>query len=99
MTQTAETKNRLQQEFEEFHAANPRIYHYFRQFAFDAIYNGIRRFSAYAIMQRIRWEIEVNTHGSSYKINNNHIAFYARMFMRDYPEHSDFFQLRVLRAA
>ena len=96
---TCTEKNKLQQAFEEFHATNPKIYHYFQYFALAAINNGIKRFSAYAIMQRIRWELEVDTHGSSYKINNNHIAFYARLFMSEYPQHKDFFETRTQLSA
>ncbi len=91
--------NELQQAFDEFHAENPEVYYYFRRFAFEAIDNGKEKFSAYAIVHRIRWEIEFETNDPSYKINNNHIAFYARLFIQQFPEHADFFELRALRGA
>ena len=98
MPQKTRINNKLNQAFQEFHKSNPEVYQYFRWFAFEAIISGRKRFSAYLIANRIRWETQVVAGDVKFKINNNHIAFYARMFTQEFPEHSDLFELRALRA-
>ena len=45
---------------------------------------------------RRRWSVnaDVTTDHRTYKLNNNHRAFYARWLMRDIPELSGFFSTR-----
>ena len=45
-------------------------------------------------MHRVRWETGIETKGDEYKVNNNYISAYARMFERVYPEHQGFFRKR-----
>ena len=48
-----------------------------------------------AIFERIRWEMDVGGDGvTTFKIGNNYRAFYARAFMKKYPEHDGFFRTR-----
>jgi hypothetical protein len=90
---------RLRAEFERFHAENPYVYSLFERFAFDAIRAGRKRFSAHAVIHRIRWYTQVETKSrDGFKINNNWFPFYARLFMRDHPEHEGFFCLRAAAA-
>jgi hypothetical protein len=35
--------------------------------------------------------------GEPYKINDHYSAYYARLFMRDYPEYDGFFRTRRTR--
>lgn len=89
-----------QREFEEFDRANPNIYHLFRRFAFEAQERGFKHFGAKAIMERVRWEVRMDTTGNSeFKINNNFTAFYARKLMRDYPSMAGFFRTRSVQKA
>lgn len=90
--------NKLRKAFEKFHKAHPEVYQYFRWFASEAIISGRKRFSAYLIANRIRWETQILTGNHKFKINNNHIAFYARMFAQEFPEYSDLFEFRALRS-
>ncbi len=49
---------------------------------------GFKHYSVNAIFERIRWEIDAGGDGiSTFKLNNNYRAFYARRFHRMYPEH------------
>lgn len=83
-----------QEKWWNFHEENPAVWDLFQAFTFEAINAGHKHYSAMAIIQRIRWHTGVETKGSRFKINNNHVAYYARMFHVAYPEHDGFFRLR-----
>lgn len=81
--------------FRAFHEANPRVYELFRQFAEQIIERGHRRYSADAVLHRIRWHTSIETQSDDgLKINDHYSAFYARLYMRDHPEHNTLFALR-----
>lgn len=94
----------LQEQFEAFHRDNPRVWILFRNFSLRALHAGVPRYSADAVLHRLRWHIEVETRGAGVadgqelKINNNHASFYARMFRETYPQHADFFRIRHAQA-
>ncbi len=81
-------------DFEEFDRANPKAWQYFVQFAKQALGAGRLILSASLITERIRWETWITTSADDFKINNNFRAFYARKFMRLYPEHGECFRTR-----
>lgn len=83
-----------QAEFDRWHANNPAIWEYFQRFSFDALRSGHKRISHWLIINRIRWEVFLITTGSDYKISNNMIAFYARLWRKTYPEHAMLFNIK-----
>ena len=84
-----------QRDFEAFHAENPDIWRLFLRFTWEAKQAGRERFSAYTVAERIRWYTSVETRDpTGFKINNNWIPFYARLFHERYPAHAGFFELR-----
>jgi len=90
-------QEQLEAKFREFHEVHPEVYGWFEAFAFELIRNGWKSHSAYTIMGRVRYEAAI--HGletTEYKINNNHIPYYARKFLRDHPQHKGFFVTREL---
>ena len=99
-------KSDLELKFEKFHAENPHIYHLFCRFAMEGAQ--VRdHYSVAAIWERIRWHIDVETRedmenpddpGKPLKLNNNHKAYYVRMFHKDYPRMDGFFRTRELAA-
>lgn len=80
--------------FEQYDAQNPAVWEMFQRFTFAVIRSGHRRFSADSILHRIRWETTVAAKNSRFKVNNNFSADYARKFMRQFPEHNHFFEIR-----
>lgn len=80
--------------FLRFHQQNPHVYRIFEQRAKEMIAAGRSHYSARAIMEVVRWDIHIQTTGEDFKIDNNHVPFYARMFLKSNPEHSDFFRTR-----
>lgn len=81
--------------FEKFHKANPDVWELFLEFAFVAINRG-RKVGARLIGERIRWQklIVIRRTEKKFKLNNNHLPFYARKFVERFPEHAGLFEIR-----
>ena len=82
----------------KFHRQNPKVWEYFVRFTFEVIHRGFKHYSVNGVFERIRWETdEADTDGkSTFKLNNNYRAFFARWFMDTYPEHNGFFRIRFM---
>lgn len=87
----------MQEQVTRFHKQHPEVWDLFVRFTFEMIDRGFKNYSAqHGIFARIRWEIDAGGNGASeFKINNNYSAFYARRFMKAYPEHDGFFRTRI----
>ena len=81
-----------------YHKQHPEVYERFKQIAFDLIYHGHTQYSSDAILHIIRFELNRTRPKKSdqYLINNNHSAYYSRLFGVDYPDHKSFFEKREL---
>lgn len=55
---------------------------------------GMRRYSADAILHRIRWHFQVERGERDFKCNNNWTAALARWYLYRHPDAAGFFQLR-----
>jgi len=91
---TTSRKDEIDRQFAGFHAENPKIWELFVKFTFQVIARNLAHYSADAVVHRIRWFTNIETMGDPFKINNNFVTCYARMFHRTYPEHYGFFELR-----
>jgi len=77
----------IRESFEKFLTEHPKVWDLFVQFTFDRIRIGFKHYSAYAIVERIRWETDqAHTNGEMFKVSNNHRPFFGRKFMDDYPD-------------
>lgn len=85
-------------DFAAFHAANPMLWVKFQQVAIEAIQAGMTHWSADAVMHVVRFQTAVREKGSTFKINNDNIAGYARLFLLHYPQYAGFFELRRSKA-
>ena len=84
--------------FEVWHQQNPEVYRLFKRFAGEGIRAGRKHLGTNMIIERIRWYSAVETTGDIYKINNNFAPYYARMFMKDFPQYDGFFRTRKSKA-
>jgi hypothetical protein len=89
--------------FLAYHAVHPRVYSLFKRFTLEVIDRGFENYSADAIMHRVRWETAITTQpqpgkrlnpDEPFKVNNNYVAHYARMFMAEFPRYDGFFRTR-----
>lgn len=89
-------KEQMAEEAAAFHKAHPEVWTMFVLFTRDRIQRGFKAYSSDAIFHRIRWETAKPTYapGEEFKLNDHHTAFYARRFMRMYPEFAGFFRTR-----
>ena len=80
--------------FQKFDRENPKVWELFKQFAEQVLSTGLTSYSAYALLERIRWRRDVETTGDTFKVNNNFKPFYARKLMDEDPRFVGFFRLR-----
>lgn len=88
----------LREKFELFDAANPEVYTLFVKYAKEVLSKGIKRYSIWAVANRVRWHYLFETErpsGEQFKISNNYLSFYSRKIMRDEPELNRFFQVKA----
>jgi hypothetical protein len=91
------TSASLKQKWWAWHKQNPHIYALFKRFTLEAIRQGHKRLSGWLIVNRIRWETVVVTSGDDFKIPNDFIAFYSRLFMHEHPDYQGFFRTRPMK--
>ena len=53
--------------------------------------------SHWLIINRIRWEVFIVTTGKDFKISNDMIAFYARLWRKQYPEYKELFKIKRMQ--
>lgn len=88
----------LKRKWWDWHKKNPHVWELFVVYTFQVINTGRKNYSVNAIFERIRWHTDIETQGDSFKISNNHRAYYARYFHHCYPEHDGFFRTSTLRS-
>lgn len=81
-------------DFWAWHKANPGVWDYFERFSLEAVSRGRKHISHWLIINRIRWEVNIMTTGEEFKISNDYIAFYARLWRARYPQHKDLFNIK-----
>lgn len=80
-----------------WHRSNPHVYHLFKRFTFEALGKGHEHLGAWLVINRIRWETNIETTGDDFKISNDYIAYYARLFMAEFPEHEGLFRTKTMK--
>ena len=85
----------IQERAEAFDKANPHVYQEFRRLAFMLYNRGHRRFGAKLIIEQMRWTWMMQTDDASgFKLNNTHVAYFARKLMANEPELANVFETR-----
>ena len=83
--------------FFAFHSANPHILRTIIQEALCMKFaGGDKRGSVKRIVESLRWNpaFRTDTQGGEYKLNNTHVAYYARLAMDIEPRLRGFFETR-----
>lgn len=83
--------------FFEWLAENQSIYRGFVLIAREGHRRGLRKWSAKAIFEVLRWQTATREVDSKFKLNNNHTSKLARLAMKQFPELSGVFAIRELR--
>jgi len=82
--------------FWEYHFEHPKIWELFEKYALRAIRRNYTKLSGWLIINKIRWEEEVEG-GRPFKISNGVIGFYTRLFRYVYPEYARFFKMKPMK--
>ena len=81
--------------FDRWLAENRHIYRKFVALALQAKDRGMEHWSARAVIQVMRWRMQIRERGDAqFKINNNYTPGLARLAMQQYPQLEGFFRCR-----
>lgn len=81
--------------FEQFHQDNPLVYLTLCRLARAWVRStGRRKLGINSLVERVRWEIAINTNDPDFKINNNYAPYYARLIMTAESDLDGLFELR-----
>lgn len=85
----------LKDAFTKYEEKNPHVYEAFKKNALELAKAGVRKTSAWLIINKMRWDsmVSVNTE-LDYKIPNDFIGIYARRFMSEHPEYGSLFSVK-----
>lgn len=81
--------------FVDAYIANPGVWRAFEALTLDVIRRG-RRAGSKAIIERVRWDVEVEA-GDVWKVNNNWAPYYGRVFEIKHPRHAGYFKKREIK--
>tara|TARA_Y100000310_G_scaffold324502_1_gene386414 strand:+ start:262 stop:612 length:351 start_codon:yes stop_codon:yes gene_type:complete len=94
------TRSQLEEKFWDYHISHPEVYEMLVRFAKEwRDRRGSHSIGGMKMLwERVRWEMALNPGpAATFKCNNNHPAFYARLLMEREPELAGLFQLRRQR--
>lgn len=87
--------DRIQTEFQTFHAEHPEVYTQLVRLARTWQANGSAKLGIATLFEVLRWNSHLNPdHTGGYKLNNNYRALYARLIMDQEPDLEGLFELR-----
>ena len=86
--------DRLEEAALVFHQGNPNILREIVQVCLRLRQAGRSHWSINAAFEVVRYNAAITTTGTTYKLNNNHRAYYARWIMRDVSDLAGFFCTR-----
>ncbi len=87
------TQDKLQEDFNNYIKDNLHVWRAFEQKALNMA-RFRKHYGAQTIVEVIRYNTDLKEHGGTFKINNNNVGMFARMFEKLHPEHAGFFRMR-----
>ena len=98
MTKPASSKT-IQENFEKFHALNPRVYELLVDMTRNLLARGHKMVGIGMLFEVLRWKYMMTTTdpGSEFKLCNNYRSRYARLIMRQEVDLANCFTTRDLR--
>lgn len=87
--------DRIEREFNQFHAEHPEVYSELVHLARTWKRNGTAKLGIATLFEVLRWNSHLNPHlHGGYKLNNNYRALYARKIMEREPDLNGLFEVR-----
>lgn len=91
--------SRIERDFWAFHYTNPHVYDMLEHLACELKRGGVNRWGIKALWEVCRYQLSLRTSSSAstFRLNNNYTAYYARLLMERCAELQGFFQTRSHR--
>lgn len=86
----------IQERFLAFHVANPEVYQTIVTLAKQAKAAGHNKYGVKTIVEIMRWNHDISTTGSRFKLPNEYSSRYARLVMDFEPDLDGFFNTSKL---
>lgn len=83
--------------FRKFDLENPDVYSKFVGLSTTMAKKGRTAYSAWAIINKIRWDHDIETEGDVFKISNDFIGLYARKLILNQPAMLVFFDIKPMK--
>ncbi len=83
--------------FTKYHERHPEVWDSFKRYASEMRATGRKRYSAWAIINRIRWDHDM-AKTEEFKISNDYIALYSRVAIHLEPSLDGFFVTRPMKS-
>jgi hypothetical protein len=83
--------------FLDYHRENSLLWTAFEEKALEIISLGKKHYGARAVIEIVRYERLRLGASDGFKINDNFIAYYARIFEFLHPQYNGFFQMRKIK--
>lgn len=84
--------------FERYNKRNPKVYQMFVMYSKKLKRSGRKRYSAWAIVNQVRWEHDIKTYGDKFKISNEYIGLFARKLIDEDASFLGFFRIKKMKA-
>lgn len=85
----------LDERFDAFHATNPHVADAIETLAAQWL-SRHAKVGIKAVMERLRWESGLSTHGEVWRLNNSYTSRYARMMLDRRPDWAGRIEVRAL---
>ena len=89
----------IEERFEAFHTANPWVYDALVHLARQEVHEVGGKVAIDYLFNVLRWHHRRQTHGDTFRLNNNFRSRYARRIMAHEPDLNGVFETRELKAA
>lgn len=87
----------LRERFKKFDRENPSIFREFSKLSNQMRASGRTRYSAWAVINVIRWHRNIQTTGEDFKVCNDFISLYSRKLAKEDKTWKEFFGLKALK--
>ncbi len=81
-------------EFEDFHNRNPQVWSQFARLTKAVIQRGHSKLFGRMIWELIRYNSMMQTDGDPFKLDNDLLPYYTRLFHIEYPQFGKVFETR-----
>jgi len=84
--------------FKRYYRKHPKVYEKFKQYASEMLGKGRSKYSAWTIINLIRWHHDLES-DEEFKISNDYIALYARLLMYHDQKFKGFFNIKRMKTS